>query len=124
LAACEYYDPAGQAWLNCPDMLLPRAEAGAAVLGNRLLYVLGGATGGELPGGEVLDAYGNSWQPVEMPVLDGASSWHGLGVTNVESRIYAQGGRQDSIILADNYVFAPFIHRTYLPTVGDDYIER
>jgi N-acetylneuraminic acid mutarotase len=120
LSTCEYYDPAVSIWSECPQMIMPRAAAGAAVLGNELLYVIGGGRYDFVPFGEVLDPILNEWQEVEMPMLANEDSWHDLGVTNVETRIYVQGGRQGNQILPSNYYYAPLIFRTYLPTVGDD----
>jgi DNA-binding CsgD family transcriptional regulator len=121
LAVCEYFDLAEQVWYACPDLSYPRAGAGAAALGNNRLYVIGGGIEGEVPYGEeyVLDL--NVWQAIEIPMLAEAPAWPSLGVTNVETRIYVMGGQQKDIILADSYVYAPFVHQTYLPSVG---IER
>jgi DNA-binding CsgD family transcriptional regulator len=120
LSTCEYYDPAESNWSKCPQMIMPRAAAGAAVLGNELLYVIGGGRNDFVPFGEVLDPILNEWQEIEMPMLANQDSWHDLGVANVETRIYVQGGRQGNQILPSNFYYAPLIYRTYLPTVGDD----
>jgi DNA-binding CsgD family transcriptional regulator len=120
LDRCEYFDPDEQAWFDCQPMLLSRSKAGAAVLGNNRLFVIGGGVEGEVPSGEVYNAANDSWQQFEMPMIGDALSWHSLGATNVETRIFAIGGRQGEMILADNYIYAPFIHQTFLPTVGGD----
>lgn len=120
LDSCEFYQPSLEEWIDCPTMLAPRSRAGGAVLGNDRLLVFGGGTDGDVLFGEVLDVNSSSWQEFEMPMLDDASSWHSLGVTNVETRIYALGGQQNGEILTANYIYAPFIHRTFLPTVGGE----
>jgi hypothetical protein len=120
LKACEYFDPDRESWFNCPPMLLPRSEAGAAVLGNNRLYVIGGGIEGDVPIGEVYDTLTDDWQEIEMPMVQDGASWHGLGVTNVETRIFALGGRQGEDIMLDNYIYAPFIHQTFLPAVGSE----
>jgi DNA-binding CsgD family transcriptional regulator/N-acetylneuraminic acid mutarotase len=120
LDSCEYYQPSEEEWKDCPAMLAPRSRAGGAVLGNDRLLVFGGGTDSDVLFGEVFDINSNSWEEFEMPMLDDATSWHSLGVTNVETRIYALGGQQGDDILTANYIYAPFIHRTFLPTVGGE----
>ena len=120
LAICESFDPAANTWSDCPEMLAARAGAGATVLGNKLLYVLGGGLEDDVVYGEVYDPRDDSWQQVEMPMLDQDLAWYDLGVTSVETRIYAIGGRSEGEILSEIYIFMPFIHRTFLPTVGDE----
>ncbi len=122
LAVCEYYDPELASWSDCPAMSEPRAGAGAAVLvaeGNNLLYIIGGRTESEALASEVYDLTMETWRPVEMPMLDD-QSWHNLAVANIETRIFAFGGRQGGQILDNGYVFSPFIHQTFLPAVGAD----
>jgi DNA-binding CsgD family transcriptional regulator/N-acetylneuraminic acid mutarotase len=118
LNSCEYYDLVERKWFDCLDMLLPRAGAGAAVLGNKLLYVIGGGIDTEVPFAEVYDADSNEWQRIELPMLDNAPAWYHLGVTNVETRIYALGGRKKGEIISDSYTYMPLIHQTFLPAVG------
>ena len=120
LNSCEYYDIVEGGWFSCSAMAEARAGAGAAVLGNKLIYVLGGEAESPVVNGEVYDVDNDSWQAVVMPMLKDNLSWTGLGVTNVESRIYALGGRQDGQLVDLNYIYAPLIHRTFLPAVGDD----
>jgi DNA-binding CsgD family transcriptional regulator/N-acetylneuraminic acid mutarotase len=120
LDSCQYYQPSKEEWIDCPTMLAPRSRAGGAVLGNDRLLVFGGGTDSDVLFGEVFEIDSNSWEEFEMPMLDDASSWHSLGVTNVETRIYALGGRQGDEILTANYIYAPFIHQTFLPAVGGE----
>jgi hypothetical protein len=120
LADCEYYDLAGGAWGECPPMSQPRAGAGAAVIGSTHIYVFGGGRSQNVLEGESYDAAHDTWQPVPIPMLADGEPWYDLGVTNVETRIYLIGGRQGGAILGDTYVYLPFIHRTFLPTIGDE----
>jgi DNA-binding CsgD family transcriptional regulator/N-acetylneuraminic acid mutarotase len=120
LTECEFFDPAEEGWFACPAIELARAGAGAAALSNNQLYVLGGGLEGSVPFGEVFDAATNTWSRLEMPMLGDGASWYGLGVANVETRIYLMGGRLGHELVADTYVFTPFTHRTYLPAVGGD----
>lgn len=120
LKTCEYFDLGANTWHECPSMSLPRAGAGATVLSNNLLYVIGGGIEGEVPNGEVFDANAGLWKEIEIPMLKDASSWHHIGVASVETQIYALGGRQNEKILSANYIYEPFTHRTFLPTVGGE----
>ncbi|MFN2188530.1 MAG: kelch repeat-containing protein [Candidatus Promineifilaceae bacterium] len=120
LDSCEVYHLDTDEWEQCPEMNARRTDAGAAVLGNDRLYVFGGGTDSGIDFGEVYSVKDAAWSEFEMPMLVDAEPWRGLGVTNVETRIYAIGGRQGGEILADSYIFAPFIHQTFLPAVGGD----
>ncbi|GMQ78165.1 MAG: hypothetical protein BMS9Abin02_0664 [Anaerolineae bacterium] len=120
LNSCEYYDIAEAGWFSCAPMEEERAGAGAAILGNKLIYVLGGGLDSSVVNGEVYDVENDSWQTVVMPMLKDNLSWTDLGVTSVEARIYALGGRQNGELVDFNYIYAPLIHRTFLPAVGDD----
>jgi len=120
LALCEYYDPGENAWFDCPAMETARSFAGAAPLANRYLYLIGGASDGQVSFGEVLDIQTNQWERVEMPMLDGVTTWPGLGVTSVESRLFVLGGLMDGQITTKSYVYAPLLNRTYLPSIGSE----
>lgn len=120
MATCEFFDPEDMLWRDCPDMSLPRSRAGATVLANTLLYVIGGGVSGDVPYGEVYDVYKESWNEVEIPMLAENPSWYDLGVSSVETRIYAFGGRQGDEILSGTFVYEPLEHRTFLPTLGSD----
>lgn len=120
LDACEYFDVTESSWFKCADMEVARAGAGASAQGNDSLYVIGGGIGGNASHGEVYDVANDSWAPVIMPMLEEGESWHDLGVVSVETHIYALGGRQGESMVSDNYTYIPFIHRTYLPSVGSD----
>jgi N-acetylneuraminic acid mutarotase len=117
---CEYFDISEELWFPCPAMADPRAGAGAAVLGNKLLYVIGGGIDGSVATGEVYDAASGSWEPISMPMIKTGSSWYDLGVTNLESRIYVMGGRQDGELVDNSYIYSPLIHQLFLPAVGTD----
>jgi DNA-binding CsgD family transcriptional regulator len=120
LAYCEYYDISSNEWGNCAPMSLPRAGAGAAVIGNNRLYVIGGGLQGEVSYAEVYNVDTDSWKQFDMPMLEEGSTWRYLGVANIETRIFAVGGWRSGAVQADNYVYEPFKHRTFLPTVGGD----
>ncbi len=116
LDTCATYDNTSQAWQECPPLLQPRAGAGAVVLLNKL-YVLGG---GLLPTSEVLfsEEYNpatQSWHMIETPWLQDSPTWFAPGVSNVETRIYAFGGRQQETLLADTFVLRA-VFQTFLPT--------
>jgi hypothetical protein len=120
VAFCEYYDSSNNEWGDCTPMSLPRAEAGAAVISNNRLYVIGGGLQGEVPYAEVYSVDTDSWKQFDIPMLDEGSPWRQLGVASVETRIFAVGGWHSGAVQADNYIYEPFTHRTFLPTVGGD----
>jgi N-acetylneuraminic acid mutarotase len=117
---CEYFDISEEQWFPCPAMTDPRAGAGAAVLGNKLLYVIGGGIDRSVVSGEVYDAANGSWEPISMPMTEVGSSWYDLGVTNLESRIFVMGGRQNGALVDNSYIYSPLIHQLFLPAVGTD----
>jgi DNA-binding CsgD family transcriptional regulator/N-acetylneuraminic acid mutarotase len=119
LAVCQFYDPVAATWSDCPDMLAPRAGAGAATLLNKL-YILGGGLDeiGHVAYSEVYDPVAQTWQVVNTPPLNESSPWTNLGVTNVETRIYALGGQRGSTFLADTLVYSPFVYQTFIPAAS------
>lgn len=118
LDVCQYYDPVAEAWSDCPAMLAPRARAGAATLLNKL-YILGGGLDeiGDVTYSEVYDPVAQTWQVVNSPPTE-ASPWTNLGVTSVETRIYALGGQRGSEFLADTLVYSPFVYQTFIPAAS------
>jgi len=120
LALCEYYEPGENAWFDCPAMETARSFAGAAPLANRFLYLIGGASDGQVSFGEVLDIKTNQWERVEMPMLEDVTTWPGLGVTSVESRLFVLGGLMNGQITTESYFYAPLLNRTYLPSIGSE----
>ncbi len=119
LAVCQLYDPVVETWSDCPAMLAPRAGAGAATLLNKL-YILGGGLDeiGDVAYSEVYDPVTQIWQVVNTPPLTEAAPWINLGVTNVETRIYALGGQRGSTFLADTLVYSPFVYQTFIPAAS------
>ena len=119
LAVCQFYDPVAETWSDCPDMLAPRAGAGAATLLNKL-YILGGGLDetSEVIYSEVYDPVAGTWQVVNTPLLTEAAPWINLGVTNVETRIYALGGQRGSTLSADTLVYSPFVYQTFIPAAS------
>ncbi|MEM7111679.1 MAG: kelch repeat-containing protein [Chloroflexota bacterium] len=120
LALCQAFDPIDEMWSDCPAMLTPRGGAGSAVVLNKL-YVIGGGLGesGGIEFSEIYDPNSQTWQVVNTPMLDGMGSWVHLGVTHIETRIYALGGRQGDDISDTNFVYAPLIYQTFLPSIDD-----
>ncbi|MEZ4510819.1 MAG: LuxR C-terminal-related transcriptional regulator [Chloroflexota bacterium] len=117
LDSCEAFNPIDETWLDCPPMLLPRGGAGSAVVLNKL-YVLGGgvSANSETAFGEVYDPKSDTWQVVNLPLPDEMGDWAYLGVTHIESRIYALGGRQGEKLTDSNLVYAPLVYQTFLPS--------
>jgi len=117
LATCERFDPVEESWSSCPDMLAPRAGAAAAVVLNKL-YVIGGGLHGDVSFSEAYDAENGNWMEVATPMLSVAPVWPHLGVTNVETRIYALGGMRDGSPSADVYVYAPLVYQFFIPAAS------
>lgn len=119
---CVVYDPATDTWDDCSPMLQPRAGAGATVLLNKL-YIIGGTMAGDPDAAhsEVYDPNSQTWTVLAMP--PGVAKWTEPGVTHVETRIYALGGRQDDQLSDRTIVFSPFVYQTFIPAApsgGDE----
>jgi N-acetylneuraminic acid mutarotase len=118
LDTCEAYEIASETWRDCPPMLLPRNQAGAAPL-NGNLYVFGGGTDGEVGFGEFYNTNSETWQVINMPMLADNPQWLGLAVAIVETHIYAVGGQQGGNTLDNNFTFSP-LSRVFLPSITID----
>ena len=117
LATCERFDPEEEEWSSCPDLLEARAGAAAAVVLNKL-YVIGGGLHGDVSFSEVYDLEDGSWTEVATPMLAEAPVWPHLGVTNVETRVYALGGLRDGSPSGDVYVYAPLVYQFFIPAAS------
>ncbi len=130
LSECAYFDPAVNnsevietegGWATCANTLLPRAGAGAASLFNKL-YVFGGGAFGDASSSEISITYSESYDPdadqwsiVNTPPLSEEPGWPSLGITSVETRIYAVGGLRGAEITAETFVYKPLVYQTFLP---------
>lgn len=118
LSACNRFDTSTLTWSSCPDMLLPRAGAGAATVLNKL-YVIGGTSDtDDILFSEVFDPNTQTWQVVNTPELSESSAWSDLGVTNVEVRIFAIGGKHGQALTSDNVIYAPRVFKTFIPAAS------
>jgi len=115
--SCFIYDPPADAWDTCPDMIRPRVDAGATVLLNKL-YVIGGTTGDEPANGEVYDPNSRAWTVLNAP--PDVTAWSAPGVTHVETRIYALGGRRGAALSDATLVYAPLAFQTFIPAAPSD----
>ncbi len=114
LAVCAAYDPTDEAWLDCPPPAQPRAAAGSAIFLNKL-YVLGGMMAEDGAYGEVYDPAEQTWSEFSIPMLADRADWPHLGVSNVETHIYAVGGEQNGQISDALYVYRPLVHTFFIP---------
>lgn len=119
---CAVYDPASDSWDECPSMLQPRAGAGATVLLNKL-YIIGSTVADmtEPSYGEVYDPNSRAWTVLNMP--PDVTAWTEPGVTHVETRIYALGGRVDDTLSDGTLVYSPLVFQTFIPAApsgGDE----
>jgi len=119
LDSCFVFNGDEDTWHECPAMLSPRKDAGAAIVLNKI-YVLGGdePTGTELPFSEFFDPSSQTWQVVNTPMQEDAASWANLGVTNVETKIFALGGRMGDSLSDGNYIYSPFVYQTFIPAAS------
>lgn len=119
--SCATYAPSDDAWSACPPLLAARSGAGAAVLLNKL-YVIGGTGSGaaDAINGELFDPNSETWQVLNIP--DDMAGWTQPGVAPVETRLFAQGGRQADALLDANLVYSPFVFQTFIPAAssGDE----
>ena len=115
--SCFRYDPPRDTWEECPDMLQARADAGSTVLLNKL-YVIGGTTGDDAGHGEVYDPNTQTWTVLNAP--PGVTTWAAPGVTHVETRIYAVGGRQSDTLSDATLVYSPLTYQTYIPAAPSE----
>ena len=127
LSECAYFDPTSNAnedaeiegsWHNCADTLLPRAGASAAALLNKL-YVFGGGAFGDEPitYSESYNPDADQWSVVNTPPLEDRAGWMHLGITNIETNIYAVGGVLGSQATAETFVYRPLVYQTFIPIV-------
>lgn len=115
LSDCALFNASEDAWHDCPPLLQKRAGAGSVVLLNKL-YILGGGLRPEsaILYGEEYNPATQSWHALDTPMLRDAGHWRAPAVTNVETRIYAFGGRQGETLLADTFVLRA-VFQTFLP---------
>jgi DNA-binding CsgD family transcriptional regulator/N-acetylneuraminic acid mutarotase len=118
LDTCHVFDITSATWADCPPMLTPRTGSGAAVLFNKL-YIIGGANdAGDISFSEYYDPNTATWQVVNTPMLEDAPQWANLGVTNVETRIYALGGRRNGELQTAVFVYSPVVYQTFIPAAS------
>ena len=117
LASCELFDPLAAEWSDCPSLIHPRVAAGAAVFLNKI-YVLGGVLSGASDSGEVYDAAEESWSEFNIPMLAEDADWPHLGVSSVESHIYALGGERMGQLSDEMYVYRPLVFEYFIPAAS------
>jgi N-acetylneuraminic acid mutarotase len=117
LDSCERFNPVQQLWESCPSLRQARAGAGAGTLLNKL-YLFGGEGEGDLAYSEVLEADAESWQEIESPMLEEASSWYRPGVAVVETRLYVFGGERGDQLSPEVYVYTPLVYRFFIPAAS------
>ena len=119
LASCHTFDVTTNRWAECPDMLSARSRAGAAVMFNKL-YVIGGTQegGGNGRFSEFYDPTVAAWQVVNTPMLEEEPGWQGMGVANVETRIFALGGQRAGELSQGNFVYTPVVYQTFIPAAS------
>ncbi len=125
LTECAYFDPAapgdepaatGGSWHSCADTLLPRAGASAAGVFNKLYLFGGGAFSEEpIPYSESYNPDADQWSVINTPPLDERPSWSHLGITNIETNIYAVGGVRGTEATAETFVYRPLAYQTFIP---------
>lgn len=117
LASCVRFNLSIEQWRPCRDMGLARTQAGAVAFINKL-YVFGGM-GGETAVAEAYNPQTDTWETILDPdIHDSSQSWTGLGVSLVETNIFAAGGLVDGEYSPEAYIYAPLANRIYLPAAS------
>lgn len=126
LSECAYFDPTTPSndpteagvgsWHSCADTLLPRAGASAAGVFNKLYLFGGGAFSEEpIPYSESYNPDADQWSVVNTPPLDEQPSWSYLGITSIETNIYAVGGVRGTEAMTETFVYRPLTYQTFIP---------
>ncbi|MCP4420694.1 MAG: hypothetical protein GY805_29145 [Chloroflexi bacterium] len=125
LNKCAVFDPTANvdeddeiegSWSACADTLLPRAGAGGAGILNKL-YIFGGGTFADeaISYSESYNPDANQWSIVNTPLLTEIPNWENLGITTVETRIYAVGGVREAMFSSETFVYKPLVYQTFIP---------
>ena len=130
LSECASFDPTINvnedaeiegSWSVCASTLLPRAGAGGVGLLNKLYIFGGGAFGDEaISYSESYNPDADQWSIINTPFLTDIPNWEHLGVTTVETRIYAVGGVRDALLTAETFVYKPLVYQTFIPIAPVD----
>lgn len=125
LTECTYFDPTapgeepteiGGSWHNCANTLLPRAGASATGVFNKLYLFGGGAFSEEpIPYSESYNPDADQWSVINTPPLEAQPSWSHLGISNIETNIYAVGGVRGTEATAETFVYRPLTYQTFIP---------
>ncbi|MFZ1398847.1 MAG: kelch repeat-containing protein, partial [Candidatus Promineifilaceae bacterium] len=57
----------------------------------------------------------DQWSVVNTPQLDEQPNWRHLGITYIETKIYAVGGLRGDTASADMFVYRPLTYQTFIP---------
>ena len=117
LRTCEQFDLATEEWLPCADMLEARAGASATAIVNEL-HVIGGGVKDTVPHGEIYDSHKDTWQLLNMPMLNSAESYTHLGTATVETNIYIIGGERNGIKQSSNYIYRTLPFQFFVPATS------
>lgn len=130
LTECTYFDPTtpnetssdgNGRWHTCADTLLPRAGASAVGLFNKLYLFGGGAFGDEpITYSESYNPDSDQWSVINTPLLEDKPSWSHLGITYIETKIYAVGGVRGGTASADTFIYRPLAYQTFIPIAPDE----
>lgn len=52
---------------------------------------------------------------INTPPLDDLPNWHHLGITYIETNIYAVGGVRGEVASADMFIYRPLAYQTFIP---------
>jgi DNA-binding CsgD family transcriptional regulator/N-acetylneuraminic acid mutarotase len=108
-------------WHSCADTLLPRAGASATGVFNKL-YLFGGGAFGEDPitYSESYNPDADQWSIINTPPLEDEPSWSHLGITSIETNIYAVGGVRGTEATNEMFVYRPLTYQTFIPIAPAD----
>jgi hypothetical protein len=80
--------------------------------------VLGGTTESGAGFGEVYDPAEGSWSTFSIPMLEDTPDWPYLGVSNVETHIYALGGEREGQLSDQLFIYRPLVYQFFIPAAS------
>ena len=68
-----------------------------------------------IPYSESYNPDADQWSVVNTPPLEKQPNWSHLGITSIETNIYAVGGIRGTEATAETFVYRPLTYQTFIP---------